>query len=68
MRTARYWMPWLFAGIAMLLGFAAEHTIERFQREMVAIGRLDHPNIVRALDAGEGPRRGPRRGPASCSR
>jgi serine/threonine protein kinase/Leucine-rich repeat (LRR) protein len=28
-------------------------TIERFQREMVALGRLDHPNIVRAVDAGE---------------
>ena len=27
--------------------------IERFQREMVALGKLDHPNIVRALDAGE---------------
>ncbi len=27
--------------------------IDRFQREMVALGRLDHPNIVRALDAGE---------------
>ncbi len=28
-------------------------TIDRFEREMVAIGKLDHPNIVRALDAGE---------------
>ncbi len=27
--------------------------IERFKREMLAVGRLDHPNIVRALDAGE---------------
>ena len=25
----------------------------RFQREMEAVGRLDHPNIVRATDAGE---------------
>ena len=25
----------------------------RFQREMEAVGRLDHPNIVRAYDAGE---------------
>ena len=32
---------------------ADERMIERFQREMVAMGRLDHPNIVRALDAGE---------------
>jgi|GEM_PF-951616 len=27
--------------------------ISRFQREMRAIGKLDHPHIVRALDAGE---------------
>ena len=28
-------------------------TVARFKREMEAIGRLDHPNIVRATDAGE---------------
>lgn len=27
--------------------------IERFEREMRAVGRLDHPHIVRAMDAGE---------------
>ena len=27
--------------------------VERFQREMQAIGKLDHPRIVRATDAGE---------------
>jgi serine/threonine protein kinase len=27
--------------------------VARFQREMEAIGRLDHPNIVRATDAGD---------------
>ena len=27
--------------------------IERFRREMVSIGKLDHPNVVRASDAGE---------------
>jgi tRNA A-37 threonylcarbamoyl transferase component Bud32 len=27
--------------------------VERFQREMQALGRLEHANIVRALDAGE---------------
>ena len=27
--------------------------VARFQREMAAVGRLDHPNIVRASDAGE---------------
>lgn len=32
---------------------ADEVTLERFQREMIAIGKLDHPQIVRAIDAGE---------------
>ncbi len=27
--------------------------VARFQREMEAVGKLDHPNIVRATDAGE---------------
>lgn len=27
--------------------------IERFEREMRAVGKLDHPHIVRAMDAGE---------------
>ena len=27
--------------------------VSRFHREMEAVGRLDHPNIVRAHDAGE---------------
>jgi serine/threonine protein kinase len=27
--------------------------VQRFQREMRVLGRLDHPNIVRAMDAGE---------------
>ena len=29
------------------------NAVARFQREMKAVGRLDHPNIVRAYDAGE---------------
>jgi serine/threonine protein kinase len=29
------------------------HAISRFEREMEAVGRLDHPHIVRAIDAGE---------------
>ncbi|MDB5337501.1 MAG: pknH 3, partial [Planctomycetaceae bacterium] len=27
--------------------------VERFEREMKAVGKLDHPHIVRAMDAGE---------------
>jgi serine/threonine protein kinase len=30
-----------------------EQAVARFRREMKAVGKLDHPNIVRALDAGE---------------
>ena len=30
-----------------------EQAVERFRREMKAIGQLDHPNIVAAYDAGE---------------
>ncbi|MBC8874339.1 MAG: serine/threonine-protein kinase [Planctomycetes bacterium] len=30
---------------------ADEQTVERFKREMKAVGRLDHPNIIRAHDA-----------------
>lgn len=39
-----------------LLPPSAEHDARlalRFQQEMKAVGKLDHPNIVRALDAGE---------------
>ncbi|TWT96330.1 protein kinase domain-containing protein [Neorhodopirellula pilleata] len=31
----------------------SEVALARFDRELRAVGRLDHPNIVRALDAGE---------------
>jgi serine/threonine protein kinase/WD40 repeat protein len=30
-----------------------EQSVDRFEREMKAVGRLEHPNIVRASDAGE---------------
>ena len=33
--------------------FQDEHAVARFEREMKAIGKLEHPNIVRATDAGE---------------
>jgi serine/threonine protein kinase len=29
------------------------HSVARFQQEMRAVGQLEHPNIVRALDGGE---------------
>ncbi|MEZ6125230.1 MAG: protein kinase [Planctomycetaceae bacterium] len=32
---------------------ANEEIVRRFRREMVAVGRLNHKNIVRALDGGE---------------
>lgn len=31
----------------------APHLISRFMREMEAVGRVDHPNVIRANDAGE---------------
>lgn len=34
-------------------GSATKAQVARFQREMQAIGQLDHPNIIRALDAGQ---------------
>ncbi len=30
-----------------------EDAVQRFQREMLAIGKLDHPNLIKATDAGE---------------
>lgn len=30
-----------------------QQAVDRFRREMEAVGKLDHPNIVRATDAGE---------------
>ncbi|MGO9463205.1 MAG: serine/threonine protein kinase [Isosphaeraceae bacterium] len=30
---------------------SSSHTVARFQREMHLVGRLDHPNVVRAFDA-----------------
>lgn len=32
---------------------AHSQTVRRFQREMSTVGTLDHPNVVRAFDAGE---------------
>ena len=31
----------------------SEKSVIRFKREMKAVGKIDHPNIVRAMDAGE---------------
>ena len=43
------------AAIKMLPGnrLRDPQAVARFQREMEAVGRLDHPNLVRAHDAGE---------------
>ena len=35
------------------ISFREPQALERFEREMKAIGKLDHPNIVKALDADE---------------
>lgn len=34
-------------------GSVSRNRIARFEREMQAVGQLDHPNVVRAFDAGE---------------
>ncbi len=36
-----------------LLARQSPQAVARFEREMIAVGRLDHPGIVRAYDAGE---------------
>lgn len=33
--------------------FSDSRTVDRFRREMTALGRVDHPNVVKAFDAGE---------------
>ena len=34
-------------------GTLDDTAVERFEREMRAVGRIEHPNVVRAMDAGE---------------
>jgi len=34
-------------------GMLDNTAVERFEREMRAVGRIEHPNVVRAMDAGE---------------
>ncbi len=53
----RAWHPLLKRPVAIKT-LPIEHLdnpacVARFQREMEAIGKLDHPNLVRATDAGE---------------
>jgi hypothetical protein len=45
-------MPWVCSCVA-LLHRRNTASIARFQREIEAVGKLDHPNVVRAFDAGE---------------
>lgn len=33
--------------------FSSSTAVARFEREMEAVGKLEHPNVVRAMDAGE---------------
>lgn len=43
-----------FVAVKLIAGHRfGDEAAARFRREMEAAGRLDHPNIVRALDAGE---------------
>ena len=42
MRSIRNWVPWLFAGIVMLLGFAAGHTVEHLQRDSMLSHERNH--------------------------
>ncbi|MDB5391405.1 MAG: pknH 3, partial [Planctomycetaceae bacterium] len=34
-------------------GLLDDTGVERFEREMRAVGRIDHPHVIRAMDAGE---------------
>jgi formylglycine-generating enzyme required for sulfatase activity/serine/threonine protein kinase/Leucine-rich repeat (LRR) protein len=34
-------------------GTLDDTAVERFEREMRAVGRIEHPNVIRAMDAGE---------------
>jgi serine/threonine protein kinase len=39
--------------VKFILGWRDPTVVARFEREMRAVGRLDHPNVVRATDAGD---------------
>ena len=39
--------------VKVIRGSRDPAAVARFEREMKAVGRLDHPNVVRATDAGE---------------
>ncbi len=56
-RVYKAWQPrlrrWVAIKVLNSQREVDERAVARFDREMAALGQLDHPNLVRAVDAGE---------------